>query len=41
MPTETPFDVSRDTTLEQLTELFARQRQAYAADPMPALEERL
>ena len=29
------------TSPDQLAELFARQRQAYGADPMPSLEERL
>jgi coniferyl-aldehyde dehydrogenase len=41
MSTKTPTDVSQDTSVEQLAELFTGQQQAYAADPMPSLQERL
>jgi coniferyl-aldehyde dehydrogenase len=41
MPTEPQIPVSADTTIDRLAEIFGRQRQAYAEDPMPSVEERL
>jgi len=40
MAKETPLTTQANEALARLDRIFSRQQQAFALDPMPALEER-